>query len=215
MEPAPQLGPANLLPLNLDAASAWQPALRAALHQASAGSRLYLALQGKNLLSARHLTLPSCASGYMGLAQCLSANMHGPCNSPTTAGQAAARAPDAAQVTALARCYNEVAEVAPRLDMVPLTPSADWSPGEFDKTEACSCLWQEVENSPALWCARAWQMGHSPVLCVYNLKVLGTWAFNSSAILVVPPVLCPAGKLPCRACLCQNAARSWVTTPVE
>ena len=47
-----------------------------------------------------------------------------------TAGQAAAGAPDAAQVTTLARCYNEVAEVAPRLDVVPLTPSADWSPGK-------------------------------------------------------------------------------------
>lgn len=51
----------------------------------------------------------------------------------TTAGQAAARAPDAAQVTTLARCYNEVAEVAPRLDVVPLTPSSDWRPGKLSK----------------------------------------------------------------------------------
>ena len=52
---------------------------------------------------------------------------------PASTGQAAARAPDAAQVTTLARCYNEVAEVAPRLDVVPLTPSADWSPGKLLK----------------------------------------------------------------------------------
>ena len=61
MEPAPQLDPANLLPLNLDAASAWQPALRAALYQAAAGSRLYLALQGEHLLSVWHL-MPSSQS---------------------------------------------------------------------------------------------------------------------------------------------------------
>lgn len=52
MEPASHLGPATLLPLNLDAASAWQPALRAALYQAPPGSRLYLALQGELLLFA-------------------------------------------------------------------------------------------------------------------------------------------------------------------
>ena len=86
----------------------------------------------------------------------------------TSAGQAAARAPDAAQVTTLARCYNEVAEVAPRLDVVPLTPSACWSPGKFLELRpaafqgselliSCSVVHQaladEVKSSPV---CRTW-----------------------------------------------------------
>lgn len=45
------------------------------------------------------------------------------------AGEAAERAPDACILALLARYYNEVADLRPCLDLIPLFPFASWSIG--------------------------------------------------------------------------------------
>lgn len=48
------------------------------------------------------------------------------------AGKQAHSAPDVGLLALLARYYNEVADVKPQLDLIPLFPFAAWSLGQHD-----------------------------------------------------------------------------------
>ena len=50
----------------------------------------------------------------------------------STAGKQAHDAPDVGLLALLARYYNEVADIRPQLDLIPLFPFASWSLGQHD-----------------------------------------------------------------------------------
>ena len=105
----------SLILVDLDGPSAeWQTNIRLAIEATT--RRLYVYFEGTQ-----------------GVVFCMSHSRHKPHRRVGCAGKQAYAAPDVGLLALLARYYNEVADLRPQLDLIPLFPFAAWSLGQHDQ----------------------------------------------------------------------------------